>query len=256
MIAVISDIHGNLEALRSVLRRVEDADAVYCAGDVVGYGPSPNECCELVRERDVQCVMGNHDFVCANLHLLDSESEELSDEDRALLRRMYEGKNTAAQASSVWTNEALTEENREWLRNLPVRLSRDGMTLLHGRPGSKSDMLNEYVLPGHGTADIGETADGRLLVLGHSHLPMRTERIVNPGSVGQPRDRNWKASYAVFRDVWWRFTYIREDDMSFRIISQSVDIHRTPYDIDETMRKIKAAAELPDSLAERLPVGL
>ncbi|GAG23529.1 unnamed protein product, partial [marine sediment metagenome] len=76
------------------------------------------------------------------------------------------------------------------------------------------------------------------------------------GSVGQPRDRNWKASFAVFKDVWYRFTYIRDQDMSFRIVSQVVSIRRAPYDVRATIRKIKEQDGIPDTLGDRLTVGL
>ncbi|MHC4593070.1 MAG: metallophosphoesterase family protein, partial [Planctomycetota bacterium] len=108
MIAVISDIHSNLEALRAVLAQVPDAETVYCAGDVVGYGPNPNECCELVRERDIKCIQGNHDFVCANLDRLDSKDDDFPEEDRELCRQVYDQKNSAAKAASRWTNSVLT----------------------------------------------------------------------------------------------------------------------------------------------------
>jgi len=256
MIAVISDIHSNLEALLAVLAEIKDAETVFCAGDVVGYGPNPNECCELVRERGVRCVMGNHDFVCANLDRLDSEDESFPPEDRELCRQMFRQKNSAARAASTWTCGVLTPENKEFLRNLPLSITENKLTIVHGKPGSKSDMLNEYILPGYGAQRLAELVEGHLLILGHSHIPMRTAHILNPGSVGQPRDRNWQASFATLKDVLYRFTYIKEDDMSFRIISQAVSMRRVPYDIEKTIRKIKQEPGLPDALGDRLTVGL
>jgi predicted phosphodiesterase len=258
MIIIVSDIHGNLEALQAVLARVGDGDTVVCAGDVVGYGPDPNECCDILREGEIECVMGNHDFVCANLDRLDegSEGEGWTREDRLLCGQIFEQKNSVAQRSSRWTNEVLTAGNKGWLRGLPLRLEVHGLTLVHGKPGSMSDMLNEYVLPGWAADRLSDEMGGHLLVVGHSHLPMRTAHVVNPGSVGQPRDRNWMASYAVLDPVRFKFPYIRDEDMSFRFVDQVVKIYRVPYDIAATIQKIKDEPGLPDSLGDRLPVGL
>jgi len=256
MIAVISDIHGNLEALEAVLAQIDDADEILCAGDIVGYGPNPNECCELIRERGIKSVQGNHDFVCANLDRLDAPDESFPDEDRELCRRLFTEKNVAAKEASCWTNKVLTEQNKEFLRRLPLQFTCNGITVLHGTPGSKWDLLNEYLLPGQCRPEFVRQVEGDILVVGHSHVPIRTERIVNPGSVGQPRDRNWRASYATFEGAWYRFTYIADGDMSFRVISQLVTIHRVEYDVGKTARKIKAQKGIPDSLGDRLLVGL
>jgi predicted phosphodiesterase len=256
MIVLISDIHGNLEALEAVLRHVEEDDQIYCAGDVVGYGPNPNECCEVLRERGIPSVMGNHDFVCANLDRMNSDDPSFPEQDCELCHRIYEGKNTVAKTSSRWTSSVLTEENRQWLQALPLTLEVHGLTILHGKPGTRFDMLNEYVLPGAATHMLHEQIEGNMLVVGHSHLPMRTTHVINPGSVGQPRDRNWMSSFATLDPVRFKFKYIREEDLSFRIVSQITNITRIPYDIGTTIQKIKDEPELPDSLGDRLTVGL
>ncbi|MGD2175340.1 MAG: metallophosphoesterase family protein [Candidatus Brocadiaceae bacterium] len=256
MIILISDIHGNLEALQSVLSRIEARDTVYCAGDIVGYGPNPNECCEELRRRGIPAVMGNHDFVCANYDRFEGEHQEFPPEEQDLCRQIYSQKNSVAQASSRWTNVVLTDENKEYLRDLPLKLEVEGMTIVHGKPGSEEDMLNEYVLPGFGIEGLGRKVEGQMLVVGHSHLPMRTTHVINPGSIGQPRDRNWMASYATLDPVRFKFKYIRDEDMSFRIVSQVVNIQRVPYDIGKTIQKIKDEQDLPDSLGDRLTVGL
>ena len=85
---------------------------------------------------------------------------------------------------------------------------------------------------------------------------MRFPRLVNPGSVGQPRDRDWRSSFATLEDAWYKFSYIKNEDMSFRIVDQLVNIHRTPYDVRTTVKKIKELEGLPDSLGDRLTVGL
>jgi putative phosphoesterase len=256
MLAVISDVHSNLEALLAVLAELVDAEAIYCAGDVVGYGPNPNECCDLLRRRGVKCVMGNHDFVCANLDRLDGSDRSFPEEDRLLCQEMFRQKNSAARAASAWTNRVLTPENKEFLRNLPLSIAENRIMVVHGKPGSKTDMLNEYVLPGYGAQRLAELVEGHILVLGHSHIPMRSAHVLNPGSVGQPRDRNWLASFATFNNVWYRFTYIKDEDMSFRFVSQAVNMRRVPYDINTTVRKIKEEPDLPDTLGDRLTVGL
>jgi putative phosphoesterase len=256
MIAVISDIHSNLEALEAVLIHLKDAETVYCAGDIVGYGPSPNECCELVRGRGMRCVQGNHDFVCANLARVDSDDAGFSAEDRELCRRLFEQKNVAAKAASLWTSKVLTEENKQFLRGLPLEINEHSLTIVHGRPGTRADMLNEYTLRGHAEKGLAGQVKGRLLVVGHSHIPMRTPRVINPGSVGQPRDRNWRASFATLTDAWYRFSYISDEDLSFRIVNQFVTIYRVPYDVKSTIKKIKQVAEIPGSLGDRLTVGL
>lgn len=256
MIAVISDIHSNLAALRAVLQELRDVEAIYCAGDIVGYGPNPNECCDLIREAGVRAVQGNHDFVCANIHLIEDADAPISEEDRELCSRMFDQKNTAAQAASLWTNRVLTEENRRMLRELPLEINEHGLTIMHGKPGSKSDKLNEYMLPGEMQDYDPESIKGHMLVVGHSHIPIKTTRVLNPGSVGQPRDRNWRASFATLKDAWYRFSYIKDADMSFRIVSQLVRLRRVPYDVRLTMQRINAEPDLPDTLGERLTVGL
>jgi predicted phosphodiesterase len=256
MIVVISDVHGNAEALQAVLGHVKGGDVVCCAGDIVGYGPNPNECCEILRSRGIPSVMGNHDFVCANFDRLDGEDATFADEERALCRRIYEGKNTVAKASSRWCNKVLEEENKRFLRGLPLKLEVQGLTIVHGKPGTSYDMLNEYVFPSQGTEELTRHIEGRVLVVGHSHIPMRSLHVINPGSVGQPRDRNWMASYARLDPVRFKFKFIRDEDFSFRIVSEVVDICRVPYDMARTIEKIKAEPELADSLGDRLTVGL
>ena len=256
MIAVISDVHSNLEALKAVLKEIKDADAIYCAGDLVGYGPNPNECCDLIRELGIKCVQGNHDYVCANYDRIENAEDGWSEEDRALCQKIYDQKNSAAKAASRWTNSVLTDENKQFIRQLPLEISEHGFTMVHGKPGSKESMLNEYVMPGAVRSGLSGEWEGAVLIVGHSHIPMRTANVVNPGSVGQPRDRNWRASFATFTDAWYRFTYINDEDMSFRIVSQIVRVRRVDYDVRRTIRKIKAQPEIPDTLGDRLTVGL
>jgi len=150
----------------------------------------------------------------------------------------------------------LTEPNKQFLRGLPLQIVDEGLVMVHGKPGTTADMLNEYMLPGEVREVASMRLPGRMLVVGHSHIPIQTPRVVNPGSVGQPRDRNWRASFAVLKDAWFRFSYIDDQDMSFRIVSQLTEIRRVPYDIRTTMERIKAEPDLPDTLGERLTVGM
>jgi len=256
MIAIISDIHGNLEALKAVMAEIRGADAIYCAGDLVGYGPNPNECCELFRKYGGRAVQGNHDFVCANLDRMDGSDESFTEEGCRLCRELFEQKNSVAQVASQWTNSVLTADNKQYLRGLPLEINEHGITIMHGRPGDVASMLNEYLLPGQASRNILESIEGHMLVVGHTHLPMRTDCVLNPGSVGQPRDRNWRASYATLKSIWYRFPYIRDEDMSFRIVNQVANVRRVPYDVNTVVSKIKDHPDLPDALGDRLLVGL
>ncbi|MHC4788564.1 MAG: metallophosphoesterase family protein, partial [Planctomycetota bacterium] len=196
MIALISDVHGNLEALQAVLDEIGDAETICCVGDVVGYGPNPNECCELLRQYSVQSVKGNHDNTCATLEDIEPCS-------------------SMARQSFHWTHEQLTPENKEWLRGLPLQLNLDGMSLVHGCPGTRQEMLNTYVLDYFYThqhyTELLSKVPGRRLVLGHTHIPLShglNSRVVNPGSVGQPRDGDWRAAYATVEDIRYSFSLV------------------------------------------------
>lgn len=243
MIAIISDVHGNLEALTAVLDRIGHARTIYCAGDIVGYGPNPNECCRLLREHDVQCVRGNHDHVCATLE----EGEPAGKE---------------ARKSFQWTHEQLTEENIEWLRSLPLQLDVDGMSMVHGAPGSRRENLHAYVLDYYYSDEryeaLLEQVPGKRLVLGHTHITLShgvNSRILNPGSVGQPRDGDWRASYATIEDIRYGFRFVPSLKASFSMTPDVVHFHRAEYDIEETARKIEEETDLPSRLVKMLRHG-
>jgi predicted phosphodiesterase len=243
-VAVLSDIHANLPALRAVLDAVDEAEVeeVWCLGDVVGYGAQPDACTELVRERCSICLVGNHDL--AVLGGLDTSSFS----------------ETAA-AAVEWTLAAASEDTLNYLRGLEPTGSREGIGLSHASP---RDPIWEYVLSTD-QAEAGlEAQEERIGLIGHSHVslffcrPATTGRgntqgaqagdgaflglesgewLLNPGSVGQPRDGDPRAA--------WLELDTEELTASF---------HRATYDVAVAAETILAAG-LPSQLAERLGVG-
>jgi putative phosphoesterase len=216
-IGVLSDIHGNLVALEAALDAMPEVDAMVCAGDVVGYNPFPAECIERVRELDIPTVMGNHDRAVA------------SDSGFAF--------NSAASAGVRYAREALDEAAIEWLRTLPDErlLFEDRVRVVHGHP----DDPDRYTYPYDFHSGLLETE--RALVMGHTHVQgheVYDEGVVmNPGSVGQPRDGDPQAAYSIL-------------DLDEETVSE----HRVPYDIERVQQAIRDA-DLPHSLADRLEQG-
>ncbi|HEV2138224.1 MAG TPA: metallophosphoesterase family protein [Nitrososphaerales archaeon] len=222
----MSDVHANMEALDAVLGELLGMD-VYCLGDLVDYGAEPNEVIETVRDRGVKGLLGNHD------------SAALTGDTKLF--------NARAAMSSKWTARQLTEKSREYLRGLPTELKiHFGDAEAYFAHGSPDDRLWEYVDPkthsnlfGHYLGKLGVQAIG----LGHTHVPYvwREEpgTVFNPGSVGQPRDGDNRASYAI---------------LSFDGREARVELRRVPYDYRATASKIRAAG-LPESFAERLASG-
>lgn len=237
-IAVISDIHANGQALSAVLADVDaaGADELWCLGDVVGYGPEPNECCAVVRERAALCLVGNHDLAA------------LGSVDTAEF-------NPEAAAATRWTQARLDAETRAFLSGLQPQGARDGVELFHGGP---LDPVWDYVLTYPGAQDALEATTAPLVLVGHSHVPLAislggegghgvggTERelgdgrwLLNPGSVGQPRDRDPRAA--------WLLLDLDRRAATFR---------RVEYAVAETQAAMRAAG-LPDSLVQRLEYGL
>jgi diadenosine tetraphosphatase ApaH/serine/threonine PP2A family protein phosphatase len=199
---VLSDVHGNLQAFRAVLADAPPGLRVWCLGDVVGYGPNPNECIELLRSLDHECIVGNHDWAAMN---------------RIDLQEF----NPDAQRSVQWTQEQLTSASLAYLESLPVSLERGQFTLVHGSP---REPIWEYILyPPIARLNFAFLSTPHCFV-GHTHVPVlfsfrdrgnehvcEMERlsesgpqslgngrlIINPGSVGQPRDGDARASYAI-----------------------------------------------------------
>ncbi|AMM54562.1 metallophosphoesterase family protein [Pyrococcus kukulkanii] len=227
-VAIISDIHSNYEALKAVWKEVKEAEIIVCLGDLVGYGASPNEVVEFMRKYiekgKIMCVRGNHDNAIAfgaDWHF-----------------------NPYARQAVRWHQRVMTPENLEFLRRLPVRLFFNyGDRSYHMVHGSPRAPLDEYLfpwLPDSEFADCLRYIREDDLLVGHTHVPMIKEiqgrRIINPGAVGQPRDGDWRASYAI----------LHEDG--------KVEFYRVEYDVETAASKIIKAG-LPVFLAERLFEG-
>jgi diadenosine tetraphosphatase ApaH/serine/threonine PP2A family protein phosphatase len=236
---IISDIHSNLAAFEAVLADAGSFDKVWCLGDVVGYGPDPNECVEQLRALPHVCVVGNHDW--AALGKMDTEDF-----------------NPDAKRACLWTREQLSPSNLEYLETLPKSLVEEGFTLVHGSPRHP---IWEYILHTPTAKANFEYFDTRFCFVGHTHIPviyrdhpnqacdtltpslddplvLGEERlIINPGSVGQPRDGDPRASYAILDSA--------EHTLEFR---------RIPYPIEITQARM-VDKSLPVRLIIRLAYG-
>ena len=252
-IALISDIHANIEALTAVLRDIDGRGVarILCLGDVVGYGANPRECVDLVADRCEACLCGNH--------------------DQAVLYEPFNF-NVGAERACYWTRRLLEDEtDREKLGKrwdffgaLPLRLEVDGLLLVHGSPRKP---VNEYLFsedvytsPSKITENFRRMENHEACFVGHTHVPGvflddpyfdppdelpearryplgEEKAIINVGSVGQPRDRDPRAAYAVIND------------------DHEVEFIRVEYDNESAMRKIQAVAELDDFLGSRLLEG-
>jgi diadenosine tetraphosphatase ApaH/serine/threonine PP2A family protein phosphatase len=232
---VISDIHANWQALQAVVADLPPVDEVVCLGDVVGYGAEPARCLDLVRAHGWLTLAGNHDRACTDRDVLGWFNDDAAEAIR-------------------WTIEQLGATRIDWLRNLPPSATQDGALLVHASPRSP---LYEYVLDvDTAEANLEQLGDG-LCFHGHSHVPgifhvdegrvehdyrigmlvLDRPALVNPGSVGQPRDRDPDASYGVWDTD--------EETFEFR---------RVPYDLAGAQRAILDAG-LPDRFAHRLEFG-
>ncbi|HJQ75409.1 MAG TPA: metallophosphoesterase family protein [Gaiellaceae bacterium] len=241
-IAVISDIHANLHALEAVLAAIdsEGTDELWCLGDLVGYGPRPNPCCALVKERAAVCLAGNHDLgVLGQLEL-----EEFAPD---------------AVASARWTRKVLEDDARAYLESLSPIARTEGVELFHGSP---RDPVWDYVLSAEAAEAAFELTEEPVVLVGHSHVPLAlaaadgsmagglapegTEAdlrggarlVLNPGSVGQPRDGDPRAA--------WLLLDYGTGRASFR---------RVAYPVERTQEEIRERG-LPDALAERLARGI
>jgi predicted phosphodiesterase len=240
-IAVISDIHSNLHALEAVLADVdaEAPDELWCLGDVVGYGPRPNECADIVRKRAAVVLVGNHDLAAIG---------KLDTADFGPL----------ASESARWTESRLGDEQSAWLRTLEPSATRAGLELYHG---SARDPVWEYVLSEQVALENLELTTAPIVLVGHSHLALALswdgERVdgglarggteletagarwlINPGSVGQPRDSDARAAWLLIDDEAGRAAF-----------------RRVPYPIEQTQAEMRAAG-LPEELATRLTRGV
>ena len=225
-IGLVSDIHSNLHALDAVLEDMDrqGVDTIMCTGDIVGYCALPDEVVGRLMKRGVSCVKGNHDHAATGGRM--------------------DGFNSYAQAGVVFSRDALTEPRIAFLRQLPEsRKERFGDIVVSLYHGSPADPLYEYVFPDEladREKEFSQIDASPVVVLGHTHVPTvyrGTQTYVNPGSVGQPRDRDPRASYAILE-------------------TQGIDvqIRRVPYDVEGAAEAIVSKG-LPRYLAERLFYG-
>jgi diadenosine tetraphosphatase ApaH/serine/threonine PP2A family protein phosphatase len=239
-VAVISDVHGNRHALDAVLYAIaaEQPDELWCLGDLVGYGPRPNECCRAVAARADLCLAGNHDLVVLG---------SLSIQDFA----------GDAAAAARWTQTVLAEDARGFLADLESSARRDGVAVFHG---SARDPIWEYVLSEEAAWSTLQATTEPLVLVGHSHVPLAIglegdeveggvapdgtlvdlevgRLLLNPGSVGQPRDGDPRAAYLLLEP------------------GRRASFHRVEYPIEHTQAEMREAG-LPEALAARLVEGL
>lgn len=276
MYAIISDIHSNLEALQAVLADIDGRGIkeIVCLGDVIGYGPNPRECLDLVRKRCRVCLLGNHDHAV-----------------------LYEpcNFNAAAERACYWTRGLLEGEsdrarrNERWdfLGNLPVRIQEHDVLLVHASPRRP---INEYIFPEDVFTNPQKVIanfdrlDARLCFVGHTHQPGvflddpyfdppselpdspyyevdEDRAIINVGSVGQPRDRDPRASYVIIHRSKFGEDLAKNGGAASLVSTalestiEQVEFVRVEYDIDATVKKILAEPELDDLLGNRLYEG-
>jgi diadenosine tetraphosphatase ApaH/serine/threonine PP2A family protein phosphatase len=240
-VAIVSDIHANSHAFEAVLADIDSTDAseMWCLGDLVGYGADPNDCCLIAREHAAVCLAGNHDLAVTGELSLDEFSP-------------------GAALAARWTQEVIADEHADWLRSLSPKGGEDGVGLYHASP---RDPVWEYVVSTLLAELCLDAAPERVSLVGHSHValsfvrpdgeaatgePRRAgdaldlstgEWLINPGSVGQPRDGDPRAAWMLLDTETWRAEW-----------------RRVEYDIKGAAAAIRAA-RLPDSLAERLQYG-
>ncbi len=237
-IAIFSDLHGNSAASEAVLAAIDAAapDAVYCLGDLVGYGARPNETVELIRSRQIPTIVGNYD---------DGVGFD-RDDCGCAYKDPEEG--ARGQQSLLWTRHATTGENKAYLRGLPfdIRFEAEGIRfrLVHGSPRRINEYLFEERDP-RSLARISLAADCDALVFGHTHKPwVKTSAgvlMVNDGSVGKPKDGDPRACWALFEVTAGQ--------------PVTVEFQRTSYDVAAMAAAIRAAHGLPDHFARDLETG-
>jgi predicted phosphodiesterase len=239
-VAVISDVHGNRHALDAVLDAVagERPDELWCLGDLVGYGPRPNECCRTVAGRADLCLAGNHDLVVlGSLSIHDFAGD--------------------AATAARWTQTVLADDVREFLTGLQSSGNRDGVELFHG---SARDPVWEYVLGEEAAWRTLQATTAAIVLVGHSHIPLAISLegevlagglapdgtvielesgrwLLNPGSVGQPRDGDPRAAYMLLEP------------------GRRASFHRVEYPVERTQKEMRELG-LPEGLAERLAQGV
>jgi diadenosine tetraphosphatase ApaH/serine/threonine PP2A family protein phosphatase len=237
--AIFSDIHGNLEALEAVLRDAEERKCTHfvCLGDVVGYNANPHECVDRIRKLDCPTVKGNHD-------------------EQASIEESSRDFNELAEQAINWTREHLGEEDKQWLRDLRFQLQVRDFTIVHATLDTPEQW--GYVFNNLDATASFTHQHTTVCFFGHTHVPMafireeggvrrvRVDQLpieatkkyfINTGSVGQPRDGDWRAAYCVY-------------DLEKNVVEQC----RVQYDLETAQKKIDKAG-LPALLAERLAIG-
>jgi predicted phosphodiesterase len=241
--AIIADIHANLTAFNAVLDDIErrgGMDEMWCLGDVVGYGPDPQQCIELLRQYNHICVAGNHDL--AAIGKIDTSDF-----------------NPDAAAANHWTTRQLSATDVNYLENLPLVIEKDNFTLVHGSP---REPVWEYLLSVSSARESFTHFRSQFCLVGHSHVPLvfrygqtgdcsfspfsvniglflgKDRLIINPGGVGQPRDGDPRASYAIY-------------DTEAKMIR----LYRVSYDIYATQNRM-VKHNLPMRLVARLSYGM
>jgi diadenosine tetraphosphatase ApaH/serine/threonine PP2A family protein phosphatase len=230
--AIISDIHSNLEALTAVLSTIDvmKPDGIICLGDIVGYGANPAECIDMIRIRNIPTICGNHDLGVAGR----LEEERFSE---------------AARRGLEWSRSRLSDEHLEFLRSLPITIDHPEAKMVHSSPDAPTEF--RYLLQPFDAAESYDHFSQYLCFVGHTHRPVifshagvehriikDRQYIVNAGSVGQPRDGDWRGCFALFDSERW-----------------SVDHIRVEYDNNQARQKIIDAG-LPQKLGDRLMVGV
>lgn len=230
-IAIISDIHSNLEALTRAFRLIDqnNIDAVVCTGDIVGYGANPNECVALIRQRTSHILRGNHDDAAVNLSRIDEFS-------------------SLAQMVAHWTNEVLHPDNKKFLQSLPLTLDLGDVFFTHASPYEPEEW--HYIFSSEDAQNNFSWFVQPICFVGHTHRPVihcddgislnvkRGKRyIINVGSIGQPRDFDWRLSFGIFDTLAWTYENVRAE-----------------YDVQSASDQIIAHG-LPPALAERILFG-
>ena len=230
-IAIISDIHSNLEALQKAFEIIKqkNIDEIICLGDIVGYGANPNECLSLVRQNTHHIILGNHDEAAVSL-------------------QQIEDFNPYARQAAVWTHEHLTETNKEFILTLPRTVEFNGLLFVHSSPYEPEEW--HYIISPAEAQFSFDHFSHPICFIGHSHVPVifsedfwtkeitKGKRfIINVGSVGQPRDLNAQLSFGIFDAESWTYENIRSE-----------------YDVKTASDKIRAAG-LPPQLADRIKIG-
>lgn len=235
VIAIISDIHANLEALAAVFDYLEKKNikTVYCLGDIVGYGPNPNECVELIAEKCTNVIIGNHDHAALGLTSVEYFNE-------------------FAKVSTRWTMNQLTNKTKDYLLSLDFKYSNERFLLVHSSPSDPKAW--NYILTEYDAREEFKHFDQQICFIGHSHFPVifskrgytrqlkvrlddSNKYIVNVGSTGQPRDGDSRACFCLYDREHRKIEYVRIE-----------------YDIKKTRDKIVEAG-LPMFLADRLKKG-